>query len=161
VNYRRNTVGDSEFKLAYFGDPRSFSYWDALSGVPCIPEDRFFSESPDYNCHISIRTQPRDILYKPTCKISTAAACEATLITTRDEASLEILGEDYPYYTESDPESIRRAIEFARGSFGGPVWRGALEQMRQIRQEHSLPSIAAQYREFFTALSGDSVAEAA
>lgn len=161
VNYRPNGVGNSEFRLAYLGDPRSFSYWDDLPGVPCIPEDRFFTEAPGYNCHISIRTQPRDILYKPTCKVSTAAACDANLITTRDEASLEVLGEDYPYYTDSDPESIRRAIEFARRSFGGPVWNAALEQMRQIREEHSFDSIATQYRDFFATLTRNGVAAAA
>lgn len=161
VNYRPNAVGDDKFSLAYLGDPRSFSYWEELAGVPCVPEDHFFAESPKYNCHISIRTQPRDILYKPTCKISTAAACDANLITTRDEASLEVLGEDYPYYTDSDPESLRRAIEFARESFGGPEWNAALAQMRRLREEHSLPNIASQYRDFFTVLSRGAVAAAA
>jgi len=161
VNYRPNTVSGKKFKLAYFGDPRSFSYWGELAGVPCVPEGRFFDESPNYNCHLSIRTSPRDVLYKPTCKISTAAACDAALITTRDEASLEVLGEDYPYYTESDPESVRRAIEFARESFGGPLWNATLAQMRQIREEHSIKSVASQYQDYFSALSRGAVAAAA
>jgi hypothetical protein len=161
VNYRPNRVEADELRLAYFGDPRSFSYWDELDGVPCIPETRFFDEAYAYNCHISIRTQPRDVLYKPTCKVSTAAACNAVLITTRDEASVEVLGEAYPFYTRSDPESVRRAIEFAQASFGGPLWQEALEQMRAIREEHSLARVAEHYRDYFERLSRSGLAAAA
>lgn len=153
AGYRPNRLGDREFRLAYFGDPRSFEYWGELPGVPCVGEDRFFSEAPNYNCHISIRSKRRDFLYKPTCKVSTAAACGANLITTRDEASLEVLGEDYPYYCEASPESIRRAVEHARESFGGPEWQAGLDRMAEVKKTHELEVIVSDYLEFFSRLS--------
>ena len=100
--YRPNRIGDAEFRLAYIGVPRSFIYWEQLPGVPCITEEWYFQEAVHYNCHISIRSSPRDILYKPTCKVTTAAVCNANLITTRDASTIELLGPDYPYYTERD-----------------------------------------------------------
>ncbi len=151
-NYRPNRVGDQEFRLAYFGDPRSFGHWGQLDGVPCIPEQRFFEEAPNYNCHISIRRAPREVLFKPTCKVSTAAACHANLITTRDAASVEVLGSDYPYYTEPDAASVRQAIERARASFGGAAWRAGLERMRAVEESHALGNIVGRYLAFFARL---------
>lgn len=151
-NYRPNGVAGREFRLAYLGDPRSFDHWDSLPRVPCIGEDRFFEEAPNFNCHISIRSSERDFLYKPTCKVSTAAACEANLITTRDEATLEVLGPDYPYYTEPDLEKVLQTIDRARGTFGGPTWQRGLETMRRVKATHALEAIVPQYISFLTRL---------
>jgi len=147
-NYRPNEVGAREFRLAYLGDPRSFAHWDRLPGVPCISEEHFFAEAVRYNCHISIRVPRREALYKPTCKVATAAACEANLITTRDAASVEVLGEDYPYYTGADPESINRVIAYARETFGGPVWERGLAKMREVRESHRLERVVDQYERY-------------
>jgi hypothetical protein len=155
ASYRLNHVGDAEFRLAYIGDPRSFSFWNQLPDVPCVPEVDFFEEARKYNCHISIRTAARDVLYKPTCKVSTAAVCGANLITTADEGSLEVLGEDYPFYTDPDPESIQRTIDYARTCFGGPVWTAALKKLQEVRRSHDLQTIVPQYLGFFSRLEGD------
>jgi hypothetical protein len=152
--FQPNAVGGREFKLAYFGDPRSFELWGELPGVPCLGEDRFFAAARDYNCHISIRSPRREWLYKPTCKVSTAAACAANLITTRDEATLEVLGPDYPYYTEPDRESVLRTIGYARESFGTEVWQAGLNKMDAVKETHRLERIADRYVEFLTAIEG-------
>lgn len=145
--YRPNQVDGRDFRLGYLGDPRSFPYWGRLE-IPCVGEEDFFEEAARFNCHISIRLAERDRLYKPTCKISTAAACEAILITTRDEAALEVLGPGYPFYTDGDLPSVRRAIEFARESLGGALWHAGLQRLRAVREEHSLQPITDQYLEF-------------
>lgn len=152
--YAPNRVSDDDFRIAYLGDPRSFRYWDQLPDLPCIPEDRFFAEAPDYNCHISIRADPREADYKPTCKVSTAAACNANLITTRDAASLEVLGPDYPYYTEPDIDSVLQAIEKARATLGGEIWKAGLERMREVYASHDPETITLQYVDFLSRLDG-------
>ena len=159
--YQPNRVSNEEFRLAYFGDPRSLSLWGELPDVPCIGEQRFFEEAPNFNCHISIRSTERDFKYKPTCKISSAAACHANLITTKDEASVEVLGSDYPYYTDLDLESIRRTIGYARETFGGPVWKSGLEQMEQVKDTHRLETIAKQYVDFISELDNQVAAKTA
>jgi hypothetical protein len=145
--YRPNRVAGRGFRLGYLGDPRSYRYWGELD-IPCVGEEGFFDESARFNCHISIRLEERERLYKPTCKIATAAACDANLITTRDAAALEVLGPDYPFYTDGDLPSVRRAIEFARESFDGPLWQAGLEKLRRVREEHSLERITDRYLDY-------------
>lgn len=152
--FRPNTVGDTEFRLAYLGDPRSFTLWGEIPDLPCIGEDRFFDECTEYNCQISIRVPPREVLYKPTCKTATAAACHANLITTRDEATLELLGEDYPYYTEPDAASVQAAIAKARDTFGTDVWHAGLEKMRSVKESHHIDRILERYVEYLSAFDG-------
>ena len=98
-----------------------------------------------YNCHLSVREPGREFLYKPNCKVSTAAACEANLITTRDLTTVELLGEDYPFYCEPERESILAAIERARATFGTAVWQRGLERMRQVRELTRMESVLDEY----------------
>ena len=157
LNYQPNRVGDREFRLGYLGDPRSLEAWEQLPEVTYIGESGFFQEAPRFNCHLSIRSTRRDWLYKPTCKVSTAAACEANLVTTRDEGTVEVLGPDYPYYTDGDdPESIRRTIALARESFGTEMWEAGLAKMREVKETHRLEKVACDYVDFLTRLEGSS-----
>lgn len=146
--YAPNRVGGREFRIAYFGGTRSFPHWQQLPEIPNIGEERFFTEAENYNCHISVRTERYEALFKPDCKVATAAACNANLVTTRDAAAVEVLGPDYPYYTDPDLDSVREAVEHARATFGSPVWQAGLERMRQIRESHHIEVIADQYLRF-------------
>src|SRR5215210_6448000 len=92
--YAPNQAPRDRLALGYLGDPRSFELWDRLPGVECVAD--YFDQAARFNCHLSIRRPGRELLYKPNCKLSTAAACEVNLITTRDESTLELLGADYP-----------------------------------------------------------------
>ena len=93
------------------------SVWGELPEVEYC-DGGYFVAAPRFNCHLSVREPGREFLYKPNCKVSTAAACEANLITTRDLTTVELLGEDYPYYCEPERGSILAAIERARAAFG-------------------------------------------
>ena len=66
-------------------------------------------------------------------------------ITTRDESTVELLGEDYPYYCEPERGSILAAIERARSSFGSPERQQGLERMRQVRELTSMGSVLDDY----------------
>jgi hypothetical protein len=149
--YVPNTAGDRELRIAYVGLARSFRLWNRLPGVVCFDSD-YFRRALDFNCHLSVREEKRDFLYKPNCKVSTAAACEANLVTTRDESTVELLGPDYPYYADATPESLLAAIDHARATLGGPEWQRGLERMRAVKERTSIDRIVDDYLEYFAEL---------
>jgi hypothetical protein len=104
-----------------------------------------FDEAHRFNCHLSVRQPGREFLYKPNNKVSTAAACDAVLISTRDQSAIELLGEDYPYYCEPDRESVLAAIERARQSLGSATWNAALERVRAVRALTHTDRVLDQY----------------
>ena len=149
--YRPNEVGDREFKIGYFGLQRSFPYWQQIPGVACFSDD-YFRSALGFNCHLSLREPGRDFVYKPNCKVSTAAACDANLVTTRDESAVELLGEDYPYYGDPTPEGLVAALDRARATFGGPEWKRGLERMREVKEITCMDRILDEYLKLFALL---------
>lgn len=142
--YGPNRAPRDRLVVGYLGEPRSFKHWERIPGVECV-RSGLFEAAPRFNCHLSIREPGRDTLYKPNCKVSTAAACDAALITTRDLTTVELLGEDYPYYCEAEPASIAAAIERARASFGSPEWQRALERLRAVRELTRMDRVLDEY----------------
>jgi hypothetical protein len=140
-----NEVGAAGFKVGYLGDRRSLSLWGELPGVPCYGFDEVFEAARGLNCHLSVRTTPREMRYKPGIKVVTAAACDAVLVTTRDASAVELLGPEYPYYTEPDRDSVLRAIEHARETFNTPLWHSALDTMRGIKLAHTIEAETDEY----------------
>jgi hypothetical protein len=156
--YRPHEAGLDELKVAYLGHRRSLKRWGELPGIACIDEDALrtagrygdlMTAALPFNCHFSIREEEREFLYKPNAKVSTAAACDVNLITTPDAISVELLGSDYPYYTDVGAASIARAMEKARETLGGPVWRQGLEKMAEVRERTRIERIARDYVEYF------------
>lgn len=146
--YAPNTLGDRELRVAYLGLGRSLSFWGQLPGVDYFDGD-YFRRGLNYNCHLSVREPGKEFLYKPNCKVSTAAACAANLVTTRDESTLELLGPDYPYYAEPERESLLAALDKVRSTFGGPEWKRGLELMREVRERTSMDRVVDDYLRFF------------
>jgi hypothetical protein len=142
--YVVNQAPRDRMALGYLGLARSLTHWGQLPDVEYCDGD-YFAAGLRYNCHLSVREPGREFLYKPNCKVSTAAACDANLITTRDLTTVELLGEDYPYYCEPERESILAAIERARASFGTPLWQRGLERMRQVRELTGMESVLDEY----------------
>jgi hypothetical protein len=156
--YRPHEAGLAELKVAYLGHRRSLKRWDELPGIACIDEDALraagrysdlMTAALPFNCHFSIREEGREFLYKPNAKVSTAAACAVNLITTPDAISVELLGSDYPYYTDPSTAGIARAIEKARETLGGPVWQSGLQTMAAVRERTKIERIAKDYVEYF------------
>jgi len=146
--YVPNTLGEKELRIAYLGLGRSLSLWGQLPGVDYFDGD-YFRRALDYNCHLSVREPGKESLYKPNCKVSTAAACEANLVTTRDESTLELLGPGYPYYAEPERESLLAAFDKVRTTFGGPEWKRGLEIMKEVRERTSMERVIDDYLSFF------------
>jgi len=150
--YVVNRLPEGELAIGYFGLARSFRLWGRVPGVDCFDGD-YFRRALDYNCHLSVREAGREFLYKPNCKVSTAAACAANLITTRDLSTLEFLGEDYPYYTRgASLDAVLEGVEKVRATFGGPEWRDGLERMRAVREATSIERVIDEYLRFFADL---------
>lgn len=151
--YGPHRVPDGELRVGYLGTRRSIPFWDDLPGVEFVEEGDWFERARDLNAHISIRPTGREWRYKPGAKVATAAACGAVLLTTRDCSSVELLGEDYPFYTRGPGrEDVVEAVERAREALGGPAWRDAQERMREVREQTSLERVAERYVELFRAL---------
>ncbi len=155
--YRPHEAGLTELKVAYLGHRRSLKRWDELPGIACIDEDALraagrygdlMTAALPFNCHFSIREEEREFLYKPNAKVSTAAACDVNLITTPDAISVELLGSDYPYYTDPSTAGIARTIEKARDTLGGPVWQSGLQTMAAVRERTKIERIAKDYVEY-------------
>jgi hypothetical protein len=146
--YRPSPAAGRPFAIAYLGDRRSFALGDQIPGVVCCSSD-YFRRALEFNCHLSIRSDERELLYKPNCKVSTAAACEVNLVTTRDVSSVELLGEDYPYFTAADLPSVLATIERARRDFHGETWERGLAAMRRVRERTSMDRVLDDYVDYF------------
>jgi hypothetical protein len=100
--------------------------------------------APQFNMHLCLqRRDERHALLKPATKISTASAVGANVLTYRDPSAVELLGQDYPFYVDSDQNT---AIRMVRESFGGREWKRGREKMKEVRERTSLKAIAALYR---------------
>jgi hypothetical protein len=151
--YRPHENGAAGLRVAYLGIPRSLDLWGRLDGVDFVGPADWFDGARYYNAHLSIRTAPRECLYKPNAKVATAAGCDAVLITTPDCASLELLGEDYPFFLAgSDTASVQAGLDRARARFGGAEWREALARLRTLRDDLALERVARRYVEMFREL---------
>jgi hypothetical protein len=145
--FRRHTAGWQRLEVAYLGDRRSFAQFGEIPGVACFDSD-YFDVAPRYNCHVAVRAPGRESDYKPAIKVATAAACGALLITTRDCATRELLGDDYPYYTDANAAALLATIERARADLGGPRWRAALDRLSQVEGVLTRDHCARQYLRF-------------
>lgn len=150
--YSVNEAPRDRLALGYLGLSRSLALWGRLPDVEYV-DDGYFEAAKRFNCHLSIREPGREFLYKPNCKVSTAAACDANLITTRDESTVELLGEDYPFYCEPERGSILAAIERARSAFGSREWLRGLERMRQVRELTGIGRVLEDYESLFRRLA--------
>jgi len=156
--YSPNQAPRDRMVLGYLGSVRSLpDGWQLPEEAEFVEfedsePDRVFQGAPRFNAHLAVRQPGRELLYKPNCKVSTAAACEAVLISTRDVTTMELLGEDYPFYCDLDPESVRATIERARSSFGSAEWEKALERLRAVRERTRFDRILDEYEDLFREL---------
>jgi hypothetical protein len=145
---RPRSVDDSVLRVGYLGDPRSMRLYGKIPGVAFVSDD-YFAHLGRFNCHLSLRSGSKEMRYKPAVKVSIAAACGANIVTTRDASAIELLGDDYPYYTEPGLDAVTATIEHARATLGGPVWRAGLERMRGVAERTRLDRLLDSYVDFF------------
>ena len=147
--YRPRTVPDDRLRLGFLGDPRSLPFAEPIPGLTAVFDD-WFGRAVEFNAHLSVRGTRRELLYKPNNKVSTAAACNAVLLTSRDESARDHLGDDYPFYTDPDREAVLAAIAVLERRVGGHEWRRALEQLAAIREATSLVRTTDLYLDYLS-----------
>lgn len=113
-------------------DPNELGYW------PCY----YTIRSPD--CWQS--------RYKSNIKLSNAAAVGSNIITTPDRCVVDLIDYDYPYLTNHDLDSVRKTVEFAKATYGGPVWKYGLDMMEVVRKNTDLKVIIHDYLSLFDQL---------
>lgn len=151
--YQPHQAPNGDLRVAYLGTERSLALWGALPGVFYVGPEEWFARAIEFNAHLSIRETRRECLYKPGAKVVTAAACDAVFLTTPDEASVELLGEDYPFFIEqATSESVEAAVQRAAEEMGGPLWRDALERLRAVKADTTLERTARRYLDLFREL---------
>jgi hypothetical protein len=145
-------------KIGYIGASENIMHYDNMYIKENIQAVFDFKEqtrmSPLYNCHYSVRVEnSEDFLYKPTSKISTAAAVNANIIHTRDACAIEVAGPDYPYYTDSNLENVMETVEYVKATYNTPTWNQGLEIMAEVKEKLHIDRICGEkYPEFFRRL---------
>lgn len=146
-NYERNS-----FELGYWGYRTSCLHvFNTCERKNALTSARHF-EYPDedwferVSCHYSIRDYDRGFGWRPTTKISTAAACNCNIIVTRDPMSEELLPADYPYFVNGyDYEDVKKTIDYAKSTYKKKVWNYGLECMLHVKRFTSLKRCAKLY----------------
>lgn len=120
------------------------------NSVKTFKENNLLGKIRDYNCHFSVREKDHDsFYYKPNTKLSFASATDSNIILSREFSNVELLDPAYPYYADGDLESVRRAVQYSRETYGTKVWDQALAMIRDVRERTSIKRIADDYIRFF------------
>ena len=143
IEHYKNTE-EYKFRLAYIGSPAGHFHKDQIENLTAVHEwEKMTSTSPYYTCHYSVRLEnDPQFLYKPNTKISVAAAVGANVIHSRDLSLKNLLPDDYPYYTDTDLESVQKMAKYAEETFDSEIWHTGLEMMRELKERTSLERIA-------------------
>jgi hypothetical protein len=117
------------------------AWWDGEAHQDMT--DTVIAAAPRYNLHLSLNARlETHILLKPATKVATASAVLANVVAYPDPAVVELLGTDYPYLVQDDPQEAVRA---AKGSFGSTEWKRARDRMSMVRDRTSIEAVAALY----------------
>lgn len=145
-----------DYQLLYFGDttPENISQEyineiEELHTEKCSNEKSFLNilrSIAGYNCHFSVREDHSDSFkYKPAVKVSFASATNSNIILSRDYSNVELLGASYPYYTDSNLESVKKTVQYSKETFGTKVWVDALAMMKDVRERTSIYNVCNEY----------------
>lgn len=132
-----HTVAAGVFRVACFGASAAGEHFGKLRGVAFI-DSHPLRHASQFNCHLSLRPPGEEELLSAGGEVANAAACEAVLVTMRDAAAMELLGDDYPFYCTGDATAIGAAIARAREACGGPLWQEALARLRAAGEKTAL-----------------------
>lgn len=99
-----------------------------------------------FNCHLSIR-DPNGVHYKfkTNAKVSTAAALGQPIVTTRENAAVELLGDDYPLFIPNPPDehTVREFLYNLMRPQSKWLFQDALKRLQAAREETKLSKVAA------------------
>jgi len=146
-----HSVPAGGFRVACFGASAAGEHFGKLRGVAFI-DSHPLRHAGQFNCHLALCVPGPAELYEPGAEVANAAACGAVLVTMRDAAAVELLGDDYPFYCQGDRASIEATIRRARETCGGPQWKAALSLLRAAGEKSTLERVVEQHLEHFAAI---------
>lgn len=92
-----------------------------------------------------------DFYFKPSTKLSSASACEAVMIMSKDKSYIDLVP-DYPLYVDNTIEDVNEKYELAKSWYGTGKWKELLELMTEVRVKTSLDTISKQYIKYLNEL---------
>jgi hypothetical protein len=136
------------FGVGYHGLPKNALHLDALSEVSVVD---YREEAPvpgelpmpmgldimaGFSHHYSVRAWNPGDGFKPLMKAYVAARLGACFIGSQEDEECQlVLSPDYPYVAASSGlDDVSAAINYARETYGGPVWESAVREMERLRQ---------------------------
>lgn len=139
-----------KFRLAYFGASFNHHFKEISDVLPIYDTRSGFEYGGLFTCHFNAREPGSlDALFKPATKVSSAAACGANIITTKEPAIVEILGENYPYYIEEwNIKAVGEVIKKAYKEFDKETWWDARDMMMAVKKKTCIDVVAKQYIDF-------------
>lgn len=152
IKNQTNKQKPSSFSLAYFGNlpDKNALFHEKLDELTILKKfNDHLNKKDDFNCFYSMRKENSpEFLYKPSTKIATAAAMRGNVISSKDPSAVELVGKSYPYLTDSDLNSVKRTINYAKGTFGKKIWVEGLKKMEEVKKRTSLDRIIEDYEKF-------------
>ena len=98
-----------------------------------------------YNVQYIIRPPSEQSEFPATTKISTSSVFAAPVIATRTN-EVEILGEEYPYYSDSyELADIEKVINKVKETYGKEEWHKAVDIMLGVKAKTSLSAVVQEY----------------
>ena len=148
------------FNMAYIGNlpgkTDNVSFIDKLQNIELIETDTRYAKRNGwmkkigtFNCHYAVRVDEIQRISKPLAKIGVAAICNSNIIISKNSAATELLGDDYPYYTEDNYESVKEVVDFAKSSYGSAIWNKGIGKMNELKHRLSLEKMIDEYIDFF------------
>ena len=144
-------VAAGELRVACFGADAAGGHFGKLRGVAFI-DSHPLRHAGQFNCHLALRIPGPAELYQPGGEVANAAACGAVLVTMRDAAAVELLGDDYPFYCTGERSAIEATIRRAREACGGAQWKKALALLHAAGERSTLERVVEQHLEHFAAV---------
>ena len=132
-----HSVAAGEFRVACFGASAAGEHFGKLRGVAFI-DSHPLRHAGQFNCHLALRVPGPAELYEPGGEVANAAACGAVLVTMRDAAAVELLGDDYPFYCTGERAAIEATLQRAREACGKAPWKKALALLREAGEKSTL-----------------------
>ncbi|MBS3070740.1 hypothetical protein J4407_00355 [Candidatus Pacearchaeota archaeon] len=147
---------NKKFTLVYFGGaPNKVLFADKIPELILV--QNFLEQlkvKEKFNCLYSMRKEGSyEFLYKPSTKVATASAIGANIITSRDSSVVELLGENYPYLTNTDFQSVIKTLDYAKKTFGKKVWKDALKTMKKVKKKTDINNVVKGYINIMKELS--------
>lgn len=93
-----------------------------------------------------------DSLYKPCSKLAFAAATNSIFITSRDEAVVDVLGEDYPLYIDENIDNTTNLILSLKERFDSNNTSQYITLLTDVKDKLDINLIYIDYINFFKSL---------